>query len=101
MRSGLGHQRVEQRRVHGPTVEIEALPAGSRRMENRVDIVGAGLGRLNPKPTPPERAEATMRPPAVMRLSTLSDRCFPGRYSESHGSEGTRAPPRLDHRHLC
>ncbi len=54
-RGSFAQERIEQRRRHGPAVEIEARSAGRGFMEGGVDIVGAGLGALHGKPAPMKR----------------------------------------------
>jgi hypothetical protein len=103
-RSRLSTKRVEQRGPHGPTVEIDALSAGRGLVEGRVDIVGAGLGRLHGKPAPFQRREQAKRHRGLACAGARrgddetagrhpahhsSDRCDPGRYSGGHGNEGT------------
>ena len=61
MRGVLGHQRIDQRRRHGPAVEIEARPPGGRGMKARVDIVGPDLGRLHHDAAPAERRQQRQR----------------------------------------
>ena len=61
MRGVLGHQRIDQRRRHGPAVEIEAWPPGRRGMKARVDIVGPDLGRLHHDAAPAERRQQRQR----------------------------------------
>ena len=58
IRSTLSHQRIDQRRRHGPTVEIEAWPPRRRLVEGRIDIVGARLCRLHRQPAGGEAPQA-------------------------------------------
>ena len=52
---------VEQRRAHGPAVEIEARRARGRFVEGRVDIVGAAFGGADAQPPAAEGGEQSER----------------------------------------
>ena len=58
---GLGGERVEQRRRHGPAVEIEARRAGGGGVEGRVDIVRSGFCRPHRQAAPRQRGQQRKR----------------------------------------
>ena len=49
------HQPIQQRRAHGPTIEIDASAPCSSGMKTWVDIVRPGLGRLHCQPPAAQR----------------------------------------------
>ena len=57
----IGEDRVEERRTHRPGVEVDAVGAGRRGMEGRVDVVRPGLGRADPDPAAAEARGAGRR----------------------------------------
>ena len=117
MRGVPGHQRIDQRRRHGPAVEIEARPPGRRGMKARVDIVGADLGRLHHDAAPAERRQQRQRQRGLAgararrgddEARARSWAAFPAvtqggcRRTIARGMADRRppAPPWLDHRRL-
>jgi hypothetical protein len=56
-----GDQRVEKRRRHRPSIEIETLCSGGGGVKRRVDIIGPGFRRLDGNALALERRKQAQR----------------------------------------
>jgi len=84
----VGGDVAEERRRHGPAIEVDAGMAGGGGVERGVDVVRPGFPRAHPHAAPPQRGQQRQRDGGLTRAGA-------GGGDDEPACHGRVAPPRL------